>query len=109
MLFSVWHGPVVWCGGEVYRPGMVPGTGIRVGVPEGYTGYPAAKDVPLLSGGLTAKRAPEGPSRGPGVGGQPAAPRDVRTHPPGPVGTLWAPPWCSSSKPRLSANKDKIQ
>ena len=69
--------------------------------------YPAAKDVPL-SGGMTAERAPEAPSRGAGVGGHPAAP-PVRPHPPlrGPVG-YWVPSLVLLEQTPVWANKDEI-
>ena len=71
------------------------GMGTRVGIPGE---YPAARDPPL-NGAQTAKRAPDTPA-GVGVGGLGAVPRvpplvcaAPRTHPPGPVGALQAPPW----------------
>ena len=60
------------CGAGVYGSGMVPGTGIRVGVWEGYTGYYPATKVQLLEEQThPAKRAPE--AQGAGVGGVGAA------------------------------------
>ena len=92
------------------------GGGYRVGIPGGYLGGytgrvirdPAAKDVPTLSGGQTAKRAPEGSCREPGVGGLAAAPQG-RPHPtpagPGrPLASLGAP----RADSRLLANRGEI-
>ena len=70
---GVRHG---WCTGWVWY---------RVGIREGlYRVLPSRQGRPTPSGGMTAKRAPE--AHRAGVGGHAVAPRDVRTHPSGPVG-----------------------
>ena len=62
--------------GQVYGLGMVPGTGIRVGTGEGYTGYPAM----LLGERCADSEAGPGRPAGPGVGGQHSS--GVRLHTP---------------------------
>ena len=83
-----------------------------LGTWEGYTGWvyrvgntgSPSNEVPDCSRRVpvTAKRAPDVPCRGTGVGGhwepdvlgpEPGAPAHPPTHPAGPVGALWAPPW----------------
>ena len=87
-----------WCvRGGWYRVGIqagwVPGWVYQVG----NTGVQHAKDEHLLSGGLTAERAPEGPA-GPWSGWSVcSAPRTSGPHPSGPVGPPVDLPGTSSS------------
>ena len=94
VLFSVWHGPVVWCAVGVYGRGMA----WLGGYGEGYTGVlPSRQGRTPVSGGPTAERAPE--AQRAGVGGRSAASPYVRTHPPGPV----RPPEAFPGAPRANA------
>ena len=98
-LFSVWHGPVVWCGGEGVRVRVGMGTGIRWvdgwAIP-GTTQAPTDRARKTLMTAKRARKALQGPgvvvmrvwARAPGYGGGDGS----WTTPAGPGRALWALP-----------------
>ena len=85
--------------------GMAPGTGIRVGAGEGYTGtQPATAKRSMIQ-----RSGPRKPLQGAGVGGiMHSAHWASGDHPSGPVGTLRAPPCHLLEKPRLLAYRARL-